>query len=132
MAPAFREKNMSKNTVMIVDDAEADRIHLEQIVQGHGFSVVSARTGKEAIEKVRDHRPDLIFLDILMPDMDGFETCRTLNDDKGLSGIPVVMVTSKANKADRIWAMEQGASGYVTKPYSTADIDGMLVRFCRA
>jgi len=123
---------MSNQTVMIVDDAEADRIHLEQIVRDHGFSVVSARSGREAIEKVRDRRPDLIFLDILMPDMDGFETCRTLNDDEGLSGIPVVMVSSKSNKADRVWAMEQGASGYVTKPYTQADIDGMLGRFCRA
>lgn len=123
---------MSNQTVMIVDDAEADRIHLEQIVRDHGFSVVSARSGREAIEKVRDRRPDLIFLDILMPDMDGFETCRTLNDDAGLSGIPVVMVSSKSNKADRVWAMEQGASGYVTKPYTQADIDGMLGRFCRA
>lgn len=123
---------MSNQTVMIVDDAEADRIHLEQIVRDNGFSVVSAKSGREAIEKVRDRRPDLIFLDILMPDMDGFETCRTLNDDKGLSGIPVVMVSSKSNKADRVWAMEQGASGYVTKPYTQADIDGMLGRFCRA
>lgn len=123
---------MSNNTVMIVDDAESDRIHLEQIVREKGFSVVSAKSGKEAIEKVRDQRPNMIFLDILMPDMDGFETCRTLHDEEGLSGIPVVMVSSKSNKADRVWAMEQGASGYLTKPYTSADIDGMLGRFCHA
>ncbi|MFN2333303.1 MAG: PleD family two-component system response regulator [Wenzhouxiangellaceae bacterium] len=114
---------------MVVDDAEADRINLEQIISDKGISVISARNGKEALQKACAERPDMIFLDILMPDMDGFETCRVLRDVEAMKDIPVVIVSSKSNKADRIWAMEQGATAYLTKPYTPADIDGMLGRF---
>ncbi len=115
--------------VLVVDDAEPDRLNLQQIVSENGITVASASSGREALEKARSDRPDLIFLDILMPDMDGFETCRMLRNDETTRGIPVVIVSSKSNKADRIWALEQGASAYITKPYTAADIQGTLAQF---
>ncbi|MEX0914409.1 MAG: response regulator [Wenzhouxiangellaceae bacterium] len=120
---------MTVKRVLVVDDAEADRLNLEQIVVENGVSVSSAANGREAIEKARSDRPDLIFLDILMPEMDGFETCRLLQGDEHTRDIPVVIVSSKPNKADRIWALEQGASGYITKPYTASDIQGALAQY---
>ena len=120
---------MSIRRVLIVDDAAPDRVNLEQIVSKDGFMVSTATNGEEAIEKAKNDTPDLIFLDILMPGMDGFETCRSLRANDTTRNIPVVMVSSKANKADRIWAMEQGASGYITKPYTADDIRGVMERF---
>lgn len=120
---------MAIKRVLIVDDAAPDRVNLEQIISKDGLMVTTAANGQEAIEKARNDTFDLIFLDILMPDMDGFETCRNLRAEDSTRNIPVVMVSSKANKADRIWAMEQGASAYVTKPYTADDIKGALARF---
>lgn len=120
---------MSIKRVLIVDDAAPDRVNLEQIVSEDGLMVTTAANGIEALEKAKADTPDIIFLDILMPGMDGFETCRTLRANDSTRNIPVVMVSSKSNKADRIWAMEQGASGYITKPYTADDIRGMMQRF---
>jgi len=120
---------MTVKRVLVVDDAEPDRLNLEQIVSENGVTVASASSGREALEMARSDRPDLIFLDILMPDMDGFETCRMLRNDETTSRIPVVIVSSKSNKADRVWALEQGASAYITKPYTEADIQGTLAQF---
>ncbi|MCG8463842.1 MAG: response regulator [Xanthomonadales bacterium] len=120
---------MSIKRVLIVDDAAPDRVNLEQIVSDDGLMVSTATNGNEALEKASEDTPDIIFLDILMPGMDGFETCRNLRKNDNTRNIPVVMVSSKANKADRIWAMEQGASGYITKPYTADDIRGVMERF---
>ncbi|GAB4189091.1 MAG: response regulator [Wenzhouxiangellaceae bacterium] len=120
---------MSIKRVLIVDDAAPDRTNLEQIISDHGLLVATAKNGEEALEKIQSDVPDLIFLDILMPGMDGFETCRNLRANEATSKIPVVIVSSKANKADRVWAMEQGASAYVTKPYTADDIHDVMQRF---
>ena len=113
---------MAVRKVLCVDDSSADLINLEKIVTGAGLVVSTASSGKVALEQVKTNRPDLIFLDVNMPEMDGFAVMRELKKDAGAKDIPVVLVTSKSQKADKMWAQMQGASGYVTKPYTTEQI----------
>ena len=111
---------MAVRKILCVDDSNADLINLEKIVVGTGFLALTATSGKEGLEKAKSEKPDLIFLDVNMPEMDGFAVMRELKRDADIKDIPVVLITSKSQKADKMWAQMQGASGYVTKPY-TAD-----------
>jgi twitching motility two-component system response regulator PilH len=95
---------MAIKKVLVCDDSTADRTNLERIVSGMGCIVILATSGKDALEKARTEKPDLIFLDIVMPDLDGYATCRALQNDPETRKIPVVFVTSKGQKADRLWA----------------------------
>lgn len=109
---------MSINKVLVVDDSSADLMHLTSIIEQAGYSTVTARSGREAVELARQQMPDVIFLDVIMQEMDGFEACRRLAKDGDTKGIPVVLVTSKNQKADRVWAEMQGARGFISKPYT--------------
>jgi twitching motility two-component system response regulator PilH len=113
---------MSIKKVLVCDDSNTDRANLERIVSGTGCVVVTASNGKEAVQKAKSEKPDLIFLDIVMPEMDGYATCRALQNDAETKNIPVIFVTSKSQKADRVWAQMQGGKDLVAKPYSDADI----------
>lgn len=120
---------MSVNTVLIVDDSSTYRTQLELIINTAGCQVLCADSGRKALEIAEKEQPDLIFLDIIMDDMDGFQACRTLNQEQKTRDIPVIMVSSKKNKADMVWAKEQGAKGYVVKPYTEDQILEQLRRF---
>ena len=113
---------MSVSKVLVCDDSSPDRTNLEQILSTQGCAVVSASNGREALSKAKAERPDLIFLDIIMPEMDGYETCRMLANDPDTKGIPVIFVTSKGARADRVWAQMQGGKGFVAKPFHEAEI----------
>jgi len=113
---------MAIRKVLCVDDANADLINLEKIVTGAGLVALTANSGKAALAKAKGEKPDLILLDINMPDMDGFAVMRELKKDADVKDIPVVLITSKNQKADKMWAQMQGASGYITKPYTTDQI----------
>jgi twitching motility two-component system response regulator PilH len=104
--------------VLVVDDSPTCLAHIQSIIADAGCMVLTASNGQEALDKAKTDKPDLIFLDIIMPDHDGFGTCRKLTSDSDTKDIPVVFVTSKNQKADRLWAQMQGAKGYITKPYS--------------
>jgi twitching motility two-component system response regulator PilH len=111
---------MSIKKILVCDDSSTDRQNLERIVSGTGCLVISANNGKDALMKAKLEKPDLIFLDIIMPELDGYATCRALQNDPDTKNIPVVFVTSKGQKADRLWAQMQGGKDLVSKPY-TAD-----------
>jgi twitching motility two-component system response regulator PilH len=113
---------MAVNKVLVVDDSPADLANLRGIVSDTGVEVITATGGMECIQKAKSERPDLIFLDIIMPDMDGFEACRKLTSDADTKDIPVVFVTSKKEKADRVWAQMQGGKGLVSKPFTAEQI----------
>ncbi|HSI55397.1 MAG: PleD family two-component system response regulator [Ramlibacter sp.] len=104
--------------VLIVDDAVIDRKNLERILSGAGHRVLEAETGEQALERARNDRPDLILMDVNMPDLDGFATTRRLKADAATRDIPVVFVTGKNQKADIAWGRMLGAKGYVAKPYT--------------
>src|SRR5262245_34174152 len=113
---------MTITKILIVDDAATDRSNLQSIVTSAGYVATTASSGREGMEMALKTKPDLILLDILMSDMDGFELCRTLRANEATKTTPIIMVSSKNQKADRVWALEQGATGYVPKPYTPKDI----------
>jgi len=108
--------------VLIVDDSETDLKYLQKIVNEAHYTTVTARSGREAIEKARMEKPSLILMDIIMGDMDGFSTCREITHDPDLKSIPVVFVSSKNQRADHLWANRQGAKALISKPYRHEDI----------
>ena len=113
---------MSMKKILVVDDSNADRTNLERIVSGQGCVVSTAANGREALAAAKVAKPDLIFLDIVMPEMDGYETCRPLKADPDTKDIPVIFVTSKNAKSDKVWAQMQGGQDLVAKPYDDAQI----------
>jgi twitching motility two-component system response regulator PilH len=117
---------MAAKKVLVVDDNASDRANLEKIVSGAGYNVVFATGGKEAIEKAKSEKPDLIFMDVVMPDIDGFAATRAIKADAATKNIPVVFVTSKNQKADKVWAEMQGGKDLVGKPFSSDDILAQL------
>ena len=108
--------------ILIVDDAQVDRSNLERILSGAGHRVVQAESGEQALARARTDKPDVILMDVNMPDLDGFAATRQLKADATTKDIPVVFVTGKNQKADIAWGRMLGARGYVGKPYSAEDI----------
>jgi twitching motility two-component system response regulator PilH len=108
--------------VLIVDDAQVDRQALERIVAEAGCLALTADTGKQALEKARRDKPDLILMDVNMPEMDGFAATRQLKAETTTKDIPVVFVTSKNQKADMAWGQMLGARGYISKPFTKEQI----------
>jgi len=106
--------------VLVVDDSPADLANIKSVLTDAGYLVVTATDGNEAISKAKSEKPSIIFLDVIMPEMDGYEACRKLAEDGSTKGIPVVFVTSKGQKSDIVWGDLQGAKGHVSKPF-TAD-----------
>ena len=120
---------MAVKKALVVDDSAADLANIKSILSDAGCMVVTASNGKEAIEKAKSEHPSLIFMDIVMPDMDGYEACRLLMQDANTKGIPVVFVTNKGQKADKVWGELQGAKGHITKPYTADQIIDQLKCF---
>ncbi|CAN5261244.1 response regulator transcription factor [soil metagenome] len=109
-------------TILVVDDEEdlADLVvyHLEK----NGFEAIKTLNGKEAVSLAMEKNPALIVLDIMLPDLDGFEVFRTLRRNEKTSRIPVIMLTAKADEVDRVVGLELGADDYVTKPFSPREL----------
>jgi twitching motility two-component system response regulator PilH len=117
---------MAIRKVLIADDSSTDLKNLEQIVSSAGYQVITAASGKEALAKAKTERPDAILLDVIMPDMNGFQACRAITSDADTKNIPVILVSSKGEKTDKVWGEEQGAKSYVTKPYTPDQILSQL------
>lgn len=113
---------MAITKVLVVDDTATDLKNLQQIVSGAGYAVITATSGKEAMAKAKSEQPDVVFLDVIMPEMNGFQVCRAITSDAATKDITVILVSSKGEKTDRVWGAEQGARGYVTKPYTAEQI----------
>lgn len=120
---------MTIKTVLVVDDSLTELTHIEAIVTATGCAVLRATNGREALALAREHRPDIIFMDIIMPEMDGYEATRRLNDDPATRGIPIIFVSSKRQKADKVWGELQGGRGYITKPFSPSQIVDQIKAF---
>jgi twitching motility two-component system response regulator PilH len=120
---------MAVRKILVVDDSPTDLVNIKNIVTEAGYIVVTATDGKDAVEKAKVEKPDLIFMDIIMPDMDGYAACRLLSNESATKDIPVVFVTSKKQKADKLWAQMQGGKAFITKPYTADAIIDQLKAF---
>ncbi len=112
--------------ILVVDDSPAELASLRSILTDRGYQTVSASTGKEALVKAHAEKPTLILMDIVMPEMDGYEACRTLQADPATKSIPIVFISSKNQKADQMWAKMQGAKALISKPYTREQIIEVL------
>lgn len=108
--------------VLIVDDSPAELQNLQTILTKRNLQITTANSGKQAVEIAKSTIPDLIFMDIVMGEMDGFEALRALQKEEETKAIPVIFVSSKNQKADKVYAKAKGAKGYVTKPYTEEEI----------
>jgi two-component system KDP operon response regulator KdpE len=113
---------MSSATILVVDDDSQIRRVMRNALSSHGYTIIEARNGEEALKKVRADRLDLIILDLNMPDMDGIEVCREI---RVVSNLPIVMLTVRSAEKDKVRALDAGADDYVVKPFG---IDELLAR----
>jgi len=113
---------MSIQKILICDDSQTDLMNLKNALADTHCILITASNGDEAVKKAKSEQPDVIFLDIVMPEMDGYAACRTLRDDPATKHIPVIFVSSKSQKADRVWAQMQGAKDLIAKPYEAKEI----------
>lgn len=113
---------MSINKILLVDDSPAQLIDMRNAVSSLDVHIVTATDGNEAIAKAKSEKPDIIFMDIVMDGLDGFGACREITRGEETSGIPVIFVTSKNQRADKIWAEKQGCKGMISKPYEAQQI----------
>ncbi|HET7472854.1 MAG TPA: response regulator [Candidatus Limnocylindrales bacterium] len=112
-------------TVLIVDDEQHIRLLIEQTLEeleDEGVELQTAADGEQALDVVRNHRPQLVFLDVMMPKLNGFEVCRTIKEEMGLADTTVVMLTAKGQAYDREQGIEAGADRYLTKPFDPDEL----------
>ncbi len=114
--------NSVQNTILIIDDDETNLKVLLKTLQQQGFEAITARNGTMGIRRAKFVLPDLILLDITMPDMDGFETCRRLKENETTRNTPIIFLTALTNTADKVKGFEMGAVDYITKPFETSEV----------
>ena len=111
-----------KQKILVVDD-EPEAVELVEFnLKKAGYAVTTAEDGAEALKKARTQSPDLIVLDVMLPEMDGFEICKALRLDSATRRMPILMLTAKAGEIDRVLGLELGADDYLTKPYSPREL----------
>src|SRR5512138_23220 len=109
------EESFKNRIILVVDDEERMARFIRLNLEHDGFQVIEAYRGMQAIQSLRDKMPDLVILDVMMPDIDGFEVLKIIRE---ISTIPVIMLTAKGEEDDRVKGLELGADDYVTKPFS--------------
>jgi len=120
-----------KQKILVVDD-EVDAVELVTFnLKAAGYEVLSAADGQEALKKARSALPQLIVLDLMLPEVDGLEVCKILRRDPTTRGIPILMLTAKAAEIDRVLGLELGADDYVTKPFSPRELVLRIKRLLR-
>jgi two-component system phosphate regulon response regulator PhoB len=112
----------ARGLVLVVDDERDLRTLLEFNLRQSGYQVVQAGTGAEALSRARSLRPQVIVLDLNLPDVSGTDVCRLLKADDSTRGIPILMLTARGGEADRITGLELGADDYVAKPFSVREV----------
>jgi two-component system phosphate regulon response regulator PhoB len=111
-----------KQKILVVDD-EPEAVELVEFnLKGAGYEVTTAGDGAEALNKARRIQPNLVILDVMMPEIDGMEVCKLLRRDPATSSIPIIMLTAKASEVDRVLGLELGADDYVVKPFSPREL----------
>ncbi len=118
--------------VMVIDDSKTIRRTAESILTRQGYKVITAADGYEALAKVVEHEPDIIFVDILMPRLDGYQTCTLIKHNKRFRNTPVIMLSSKDGIFDRAKGRVVGAEHYITKPFNQDDLLGAIRKFAPA
>jgi two-component system alkaline phosphatase synthesis response regulator PhoP len=121
-----------KYKILAVDDEPHIRRLVQVNLERHGYDVVTAADGKDALEKVASEKPDLVVLDVMMPYMDGFEVLQTLRKNPETRELPVIMLTAKAQDADVFRGWQSGADLYLTKPFNPMELISFVKRIFKS
>ncbi len=116
------EENVGGAKVMVIDDSKTIRRTAESLLKKQGYEVFTATDGYEALAKIAEHRPDIIFVDVLMPRLDGYQTCALIKHNKKYRDIPVIMLSSKDGIFDKAKGRIVGSDQYLTKPFTRDDL----------
>ena len=108
--------------ILIVDDSPSQLLGIKRIVEKLGHEPLTAEDGAAGVEAAKREKPDLILMDVVMPNLNGFQATRTINKDPALTHIPIVLVTTKDQETDKVWGLRQGARAYVTKPIKEEEL----------
>ena len=114
--------------ILIVDDSPSQLLGIQRIVEKLGHQILTATDGAAGVDTARAELPDLVLMDVVMPNLNGFQATRTLARDEATRHIPVILVTTKDQDTDRMWGMRQGAKAYITKPFSEDELSEVLER----
>lgn len=126
-----RERPIPRPKVLIIEDDGDVRELIRYNLTQEGIEVEEARDGRDALSRLRNRRPDLVVLDLMLPEVPGLEICRQLRSEEGTSNIPIIVVTAKASETDKVLALELGADDYVTKPFSPRELTARIKALLR-
>ncbi|HEX4939311.1 MAG TPA: twitching motility response regulator PilH [Candidatus Kapabacteria bacterium] len=106
--------------VLIVDDSPTETYKFKEILEKHGFQIITADNGADGVAVARQEKPDVVLMDVVMPGLNGFQATRQLSKGDETKHIPVIIVTTKDQETDKVWGRRQGATDYLTKPVDEA------------
>ena len=112
--------------ILIVDDSPSQLMGIRRIVEKLGHEALTAEDGAAGVEAAKRELPDLILMDVVMPNLNGFQATRSITREATTKHIPIVLVTTKDQDTDRVWGMRQGAKAYITKPFSESELADMI------
>jgi twitching motility two-component system response regulator PilH len=112
--------------ILIVDDSPSQLMGIRRIVEKLGHEALTAEDGAAGVESAKCELPDLILMDVVMPNLNGFQATRAITRDPATKHIPVILVTTKDLDTDRVWGMRQGATAYLTKPFSESELSDAI------
>ncbi|HET8817958.1 MAG TPA: twitching motility response regulator PilH [Xanthomonadaceae bacterium] len=112
--------------ILIVDDSPSQLMGIRRIVEKLGHEALTAEDGAAGVEVAKREIPDLILMDVVMPNLNGFQATRSITREPTTSHIPVILVTTKDQDTDRVWGMRQGAKAYITKPFGETELADII------
>ena len=115
---------MSK--ILVVDDSPTEIFQFKEMLEGLGHEVITADNGRDGVQMAVNEQPDVVLMDIVMPDMNGFQATRQIARGADTKHIPVIIISSKNQETDKVWGQRQGAKGYITKPVDTSELVSVM------
>jgi two-component system cell cycle response regulator DivK len=129
MTPEEKRRRASEKTILIVEDNELNMKLFHDLIQAHGYNILQTKDGMEALKLARQHKPDLILMDIQLPEVSGLEVTKWIKEDDNLKSIPIIAVTAFAMKGDEERIREGGCEAYLSKPISVGKFIETVRRF---
>ena len=115
--------------ILIVDDSPSQVMGISRIVEKLGHTAISAEDGAAGVEAAKRELPDLILMDVVMPNLNGFQATRSITREPTTKHIPVILVTTKDQDTDRVWGMRQGAKAYLAKPFGEDELAALIAQY---
>lgn len=115
--------------ILIVDDSPSQLMNIRRIVEKLGHEAMTAEDGATGVEVAKRELPDLILMDVVMPNLNGFQATRSIAREPSTQHIPIILVSTKDQETDRVWGLRQGAKAYLTKPFKEAELSAIITKY---